>query len=163
MTQPPYPDLRFNHGVAEEAIAALQSAHQLLSELTSTRGTLAAQALANWKGAYADQFSNEDLPQLIPQSAGGNGRLDGLLAQIEQTIQAVSQASAEATQQAAANAAWRPPAAVASKPPTQPAPAQPRHPTPPPPLATQSPPAATTPPATPTPPNPQSSPGPRRF
>lgn len=156
MTQPPYPDLQFNHGVAEEAIAALQSAHQLLSDLTGARQTLANQALANWRGAFADQFRNDDLPQLL-------GRSGALLAQIEQTIHAVGQASAEATQQAAANAAWHPPAAATSKPPAQSPPAPARHSTPPPPLATPSPPAATNPPTTPTPPNPQSSPGPRRF
>ena len=100
MAQQPYPGLQFNRAIAEEAIGALQSAHQLLSNLLEARQSLASQMLQHWTGQFADQFRQMDLPDLLAQ---GNS----LLEQIELTIAAIRAAGDTAAAQASANAAWQ--------------------------------------------------------
>ena len=99
MSSLPYPGLQFDQQAAQEAITTLQSAHALLSDQTGSRQVLGNQALEYWQGAYAEQFRG-DFASMVSGA-------DSLLGQIVQTIQAISQASAEFARQVQANAAWQ--------------------------------------------------------
>lgn len=87
--QPPYPNpVAFDHKLADEAIAALQTAVQKLREVSAQRVEHGQVALENWVGPHADQFQ-QHCDRLHRDS---QGLMDDLLALIR-TLQSSSDAA----------------------------------------------------------------------
>lgn len=57
--QPNWENVRWNHGVAEAAIAALRHAADLLDQTSSERLRVADEARLEWRGRYRDRFDGQ--------------------------------------------------------------------------------------------------------
>jgi uncharacterized protein YukE len=61
---PNWQDVRWNHGAAEAAIAALRRAADRLDQTAADRVRVADEARAEWRGRYREQF-DEQLGQTV--------------------------------------------------------------------------------------------------
>ena len=62
--EPNWQDVRWNHGAADEAIAALRHAADLLDQTADERSRVAGEATAEWRGRYRDEF-DDHLEQML--------------------------------------------------------------------------------------------------
>lgn len=93
----PYPDpIRFDHGRADAAIAAINTVIRMLQHQRSERWTRGRALRVNWKGPYAIQQFDPDLTRMV--SGASN-----LITQLQSWVTAISGASARATAEQAAH------------------------------------------------------------
>jgi len=57
--QPIWEDVRWNHGAAEAAIAALRRAADVLDQTADERARVTDEARAEWRGRYRDEFDDK--------------------------------------------------------------------------------------------------------
>ncbi len=54
--EPNWQDVRWDHGAAEEAMAALRRTADLLDQMAQERARVAREATAEWRGRYREEF-----------------------------------------------------------------------------------------------------------
>lgn len=91
MTDPP----QFDHQKAQALIDKLNDAIRLLQSQTGDRSTKAQTMRKSWKGGYADQFFNREMPAMRNQAAGLVAQMQALVTQVGGAADAASQASAQ--------------------------------------------------------------------
>lgn len=101
----PYPDpVKFDKALAAAAVTALQDALSNLDTFTQADVASGGVALQNWKGRYADNYRDRDLPW-IKKEAGN------VKAEFQRWISKIQQASNDAARlqrlHDAANTEWK--------------------------------------------------------
>lgn len=99
MSAPP-PNPRFDQAAASEALDALRASVSLLKQQTGARVAHAAAMRQTWKGPYADQFFQGELPRM---RAGA----DALIAEMLNLMTLISSASAAAAEDQKAYQQWQ--------------------------------------------------------
>ena len=91
---------RFNQQAATAAMDDLKAAIALLKQQTAARVTRAASMRRTWKGPYADQFFERELPRMRSEA-------DAMIAEMLGLLKRISSASAAAAAEQRAYQSWQ--------------------------------------------------------
>jgi hypothetical protein len=81
----PYPNpVQFDKALAAAAVSALQDAVINLDSFTQSDVSLGEVALQNWKGRYADQYRDRDLPWIKREAGSVKAELQTWIKKIQQ-------------------------------------------------------------------------------